>query len=44
MSDADTLVHANATWMQTVAEPLADVIARFPETMPQPVLARKRIV
>ncbi len=44
MMDADTLVHANATWMQTVAEPLADVIARFPETTPQPVLARKRIV
>ncbi|MFN3820446.1 NlpC/P60 family protein [Blastomonas sp.] len=43
MMDADTLVHANATWMQTVAEPLADVIARFPETTPQPVLARKRI-
>ena len=44
MADDDTLVHANAHWMQVVAEPLADVIARFPETTPQPVLARKRIV
>ena len=43
MADAETLVHANAFWMQVVAEPLADVIARFPETTPQPVLARKRI-
>ncbi|MFC3309880.1 C40 family peptidase [Blastomonas aquatica] len=44
MADAETLVHANAHWMQVVAEPLADVIARFPETTPQPVLARKRII
>ncbi len=44
MMDTDTLVHANAHWMQVVAEPLADVVARFPETTPQPVLARKRIV
>jgi cell wall-associated NlpC family hydrolase len=43
MADTDTLVHANAHWMQVVAEPLADVVARFPETTPQPVLARKRI-
>lgn len=43
MADGETLVHANAFWMQVVAEPLADVIARFPETTPQPVLARKRI-
>jgi hypothetical protein len=43
MADSETLVHANAFWMQVVAEPLADVIARFPETTPQPVLARKRI-
>ena len=43
MMDGDTLVHANAHWMQVVAEPLADVIARFPEETPQPVLARKRI-
>ncbi|WP_017672337.1 NlpC/P60 family protein [Blastomonas sp. AAP53] len=43
MMDAEMLIHANAHWMQVVAEPLADVIARFPETTPQPVLARKRI-
>lgn len=43
MQDAQVLVHANAHWMQVVAEPLADVIARFPETTPRPVLARKRI-
>lgn len=43
MADADTLIHANAHWMQVACEPLADVIARFPETTPQPVLARKRI-
>lgn len=44
MTDEITLLHANAHWMQVVAEPLADVIGRFPETTPQPVLARKRIV
>ncbi len=43
MRNGDTLIHANAHWMQVVAEPLADVIARFPETTPQPVLARRRI-
>lgn len=43
MADGDNLIHANAFWMQVVCEPLADVIARFPETTPQPVLARKRI-
>lgn len=43
MADADNLIHANAHWMQVVTEPLADVIARFPDTTPQPVLARKRI-
>lgn len=43
MADATNLIHANAHWMQVVSEPLADVIARFPETTPQPVLARKRI-
>lgn len=44
MVDAQTLVHANAHWMQVVAEPLADVVARFPETTVRPVLARKRFV
>lgn len=36
--DADTLFHANAHWMATVAEPLADVIARGAE-----VIAVRRI-
>lgn len=30
MMDAVTLLHANAHWMATVAEPLADVLARQP--------------
>ena len=36
--DADTLFHANAYWMATVEEPLADVIARGAE-----VLAVRRV-
>jgi cell wall-associated NlpC family hydrolase len=43
MTDGERLVHANAFWMQTVSEPLADVIARLRPTHVQPVLARKRI-
>lgn len=43
MADRDTLVHANAYWMQVVAEPLADVIARLAPDHAKPVLARKRI-
>jgi cell wall-associated NlpC family hydrolase len=31
--DADTLFHANAYWMATVEEPLADVIARGAELL-----------
>ena len=42
MTDADTLIHANAHWMQVAEEPLADVIARFPEDTERAVLARKR--
>lgn len=30
MTDGETLLHANAHWMATVAEPLADVLARQP--------------
>jgi cell wall-associated NlpC family hydrolase len=37
--DADTLFHANAYWMATVEEPLADVLARGAE-----VVAVRRIV
>lgn len=32
LANAETLVHANAYWMATVAEPLADVLARVAAT------------
>jgi len=43
MADGGMLLHANAYWMSTVIEPLADVIDRLRPTHPQPVIARKRI-
>jgi hypothetical protein len=43
MADAEHLLHANAHWMATVVEPLADVIARLTPAYAQPVLARRRI-
>jgi hypothetical protein len=43
MLDGDMLIHANAYWMETVVEPLADVIARLKPLHDQPVLARRRI-
>lgn len=43
MSDAKTLLHANAYWMAVVAEPLADVVARLADTHAQPIIARRRI-
>jgi cell wall-associated NlpC family hydrolase len=43
MADGETLLHANAHWMATVKEPLADVIARLRPDHDQPVLARRRI-
>jgi cell wall-associated NlpC family hydrolase len=43
MADAEHLVHANAHWMQLVTEPLADMLARFGENVPQPILARRRL-
>lgn len=43
MADGERLIHANAHWMQVVVEPLADVVARFPADVPQPILARKRL-
>ncbi len=43
MTDSENMIHANAHWMQVVEEPLADVIARFPDDVEQPVLARKRL-
>ncbi|WP_336959150.1 C40 family peptidase [Sphingobium aquiterrae] len=43
MADGDTLLHANAHWMATVVEPLADVVARLEPAHEQPILARRRI-
>ena len=43
MTDAKTLLHANAHWMAVVQEPLADVVARLVDTHPQPIIARRRI-
>ncbi len=43
MVDADRLLHANAYWMSTVIEPLADVVARLAPTHAQPITARKRL-
>lgn len=42
--DADTLLHANAYWMTTVEEPLADVIARLEAAgTPVPVTGVRRL-
>ena len=38
------LLHANATWMQVVAEPFADVLARGGETAPAAISAIRRVV
>lgn len=43
MGDAGTLVHANAFWMATVREPLADVVARLSSDHAQPIVARRRL-
>lgn len=43
MSDADTLLHANAHWMAVVSEPLADVVARLAPNHDAPIIARRRI-
>lgn len=43
MVDAERLVHANAHWMMTVVEPLADVVARLAPTLPEPIIARRRL-
>jgi hypothetical protein len=43
MADETRLLHANAHWMATVVEPLADVIDRLRPGHEQPVLARRRI-
>ena len=43
MMDGERLIHANAYWMSTVIEPLADVVARLAPIHDQPITARKRI-
>lgn len=43
MSDSETLLHANAHWMQVVEEPLADVVARLTPTYAEPIVAQRRI-
>lgn len=43
MTDARTLLHANAHWMAVVAEPLADVVARLAVDHAHPIIARRRI-
>lgn len=44
MTDAEHMLHANAYWMNTVIEPLADVIIRLKADHAEPVLARRRIM
>lgn len=43
MADDGHLLHANAYWMSTVIEPLADVIDRLKPDHERPVIARRRI-
>lgn len=43
MLDEARLLHANAYWMSTVIEPLADVVDRLRPSHAQPITARKRI-
>jgi hypothetical protein len=38
------MLHANAHWMSTVIEPLADVVARLRPDHEQPILKRRRIL
>lgn len=43
MASVTDLLHANAYWMRTVVEPLADVVARLKPSHEQPILAVKRL-
>ncbi len=43
MIDDTQLLHANAHWMSTVIEPLADVVARLIPTCDRPILSRRRL-
>jgi cell wall-associated NlpC family hydrolase len=44
MMNGDAMLHANAHWMSTVIEPLADVVARLRPDHEQPILKRRRIL
>lgn len=43
MVDDSRLLHANAYWMSTVIEPLADVVARLVPICDRPILSRRRL-
>tara|TARA_R110000782_G_scaffold48551_1_gene106171 strand:- start:10259 stop:11185 length:927 start_codon:yes stop_codon:yes gene_type:complete len=43
MMNGEQMLHANAYWMSTVIEPLADVVARLQPEHEGPILARRRI-
>ncbi|NIJ07633.1 hypothetical protein FHS31_001229 [Sphingomonas vulcanisoli] len=43
MTDAATLLHANAFWMAVTREPLADVVTRLLPDYAEPILARRRL-
>lgn len=43
MTDSASLLHANAFWMTTMVEPLADVVARLAPNYSQPISAVKRL-
>lgn len=42
MTDAETLLHANAWWMAVTREPLRDVVARLQADHAQPILSARR--
>jgi NlpC/P60 family/Bacterial dipeptidyl-peptidase Sh3 domain len=44
MADSETLIHATAHHMQTVSEPLADVVARYAGNEAGAILARRRVL
>ena len=44
MADSETLIHATAHHMQTVAEPLAEVVSRYAGNDSGAILARRRVL
>jgi len=44
MVDGENMLHANAHWMSTIVEPLADIVTRLAVNHEKPVLARRRIM